>query len=143
MPQFIKPSGKLFDLSEVKKCPITLSEEARAYINASHEQGRMLPQALSEHFGALEHVESIALDVVSMQSVAPFHSNSEALALVITVKKYNDSNTYAFTLNAQDLRDLHPVTNQPLVQARRMAEHLKNQYPHNAIGTREVEEEVR
>lgn len=130
MTQF-KPSAKLFDLSEVKRCPVTLSEEAKIYINASHYQGRMLPQALSEHFGKIEQVESISIDLAPMQSLVPSHEDTEASVLLIVIRHmYNSDKDMQFLLNSRDLRDTHQKTLQPTIQARTIVKTLMRNYPH-------------
>lgn len=127
-----KAATKLFDLADVKRCELLVSSEAQEYINASHAQGRLLPQALQEHFGELEDVASVAIDVAPMQAVIPAHTDAEGLLLVVTIKhKYNDSKDIVFYVNAKDIRDLHPRANLPTVEARSVASELVKAYPHN------------
>lgn len=118
---------KRFALSDVKRCPVTLTEKAKKFINASHAQGRLLPQALQEHFGKLAHVQNVHVDLGNMKDYHPFHEDENAHALLVFVRyMYNGSNKeHCFHLNAEGhLRGHHETTKLPTVQARHIGMEL-------------------
>lgn len=72
-PNIFSPEGthrasKAFEVHEVRRLPVTMTPTARSAIGASSSQGRLLPQALSEAFGLLDSVASLALDVTEEES---------------------------------------------------------------------------
>ncbi len=113
---------KRFNLEDVKRIPITLTEEAKAIIDASHQQGRLLPLALSEHFGALGYIESVSIDAIAKSEVHPHAENLDDTLLSIVVK-YTD-NEHRFLIHANDINELHQINRVPTVQARHIAEEL-------------------
>ncbi len=54
---------KRFETHHVRRIPVTLSEQAKEFIDGSTRQGRVFPQALSEFFGTLPEVERVEVDL--------------------------------------------------------------------------------
>jgi hypothetical protein len=114
---------KRFNLEDIKRIPVTLSEQAKAIIDASHAQGRLLPLSLSEHFGILGYVESVGIDAIAKSEVHPHAENPDDTLLSINVK-YTDDREHQFLIHVDDIQELHGITRIPTVQARHIAEEL-------------------
>jgi hypothetical protein len=129
MPQ-LNLATKLFTLADVQRCPISISPEAQDYLAASHHEARLLPQALQEHFGTLENVVSISLDLEAQGAYRPSQCDTEALLLVVTVHHQDSSKDHKLLLHTRNLREIHPQTKLPAVQARHIAQSLVRSHRH-------------
>lgn len=112
------PARKAFDLRDVKRAVVTQTPAAWAYLVASTHQGRILPQALSEIFGAHDDTLTITLDL------APHETGHH---LVIMITKAGRA-PHTFRLNAAHTRHIHPVTRLPSLRALTIAQDLLAQY---------------
>ncbi len=130
MPQFIV-AKKLFETHEVKRTPITLSEQAREFLNTSNHQGRLFAQALQEHFGNVVDVIGIAVDLVCRKEHFPTHPREEDMLLEIMVQHTDSRKDHRYLINPLDVTDVHPVHKHALLfEARRVANQLVTLYPH-------------
>src|SRR5487761_2321907 len=62
------PAGKRFHAHELRRLSVSVTPTARALIDASSAQGRLLPQALAEVFG--EHPELVTVSVDAVEKAA-------------------------------------------------------------------------
>jgi hypothetical protein len=146
-PAGVQPAGKRFELEDVQRVPVTVSAQARALIDASTSQGRLLPQALSEHFAEAGNIASVDVDAVLKSQHFAVYSHErdtvlggpEPWLLVITAHHRSGSSEHDHTwhINASDLADLHPLTKMPLFQAALAAQELWRLYPHKHVPVRD------
>lgn len=54
---------KRFEVHEMRRIPVQITEAAKEVINQATRQGRVFPQALSEFFGTLPEVERVEVDL--------------------------------------------------------------------------------
>jgi hypothetical protein len=126
-----QPGTKRFTLQDIQRCSVILTDAAKQYINASHFQGRLLPQALQEQFGRIEQVSGVFVDVAPMREHHRHHKDENATVMLVTVKchEYTNFNDVVFHLNAEGhLRGLHYYTQLPTVQARFLAMQLAQKW---------------
>jgi len=145
------PARKRFDLADVKRIPVDVTPAAHERIHASTQQGRLFPQALSEHFGAAGNVARMHVDVQPKSRYFPIGTDErdpvtggEPVLLVITATHANhpDVPEHVWYLNAADLCDLHPRTHEPLFQAVPAAQELHRLYPHRDVPVAPVSRNV-
>ncbi|MBF6588926.1 MAG: hypothetical protein IVW57_00160 [Ktedonobacterales bacterium] len=140
------PAGKQCTLEEVtvRRVPVTVTPAAHALILASTSEGRIFPQALSEHFGANGNVRQVIVDAVRKDAhfrVGPEECHpitrepGGAMLLTVTIKHAGHPNVEPHTLymNASDLCDLHPITHLPLFRAALTAREHYRLWPHKHV----------
>jgi len=95
------PSGtKRFEVHDMRRIPVVVSEQAREIIDGSTQQGRLLPQALSEFFGTLPDAEQVEVNLVKDTVFGE--------RLAIHVKHGNNEDKHhRFFIAKSDLFDVH------------------------------------
>lgn len=132
-------STKLFDLADIKRCDIEMTQDAKGFLLQGHAQSRLLPQALQEAFGQYKHVEKITINLVpKSQYFSVGEEDKDWRVLEIIVKhRYADDKTQSYYINAESVQELYPDTHpnpamrrMPRIQAVKVAAGLFQQYPH-------------
>src|SRR5487761_2320025 len=125
------PAGKRFHAHELRRLSVSVTPTARALIDASSAQGRLLPQALAEVFG--EHPDLVTVSVDAVEKAQHFivhpaertHITSGSGGSVRTLPPH------VLRINvthASALSDLHPQTHLPRFVAERAARELLRLY---------------
>lgn len=108
-----------------------VSTAAQAVIVSSTHQGRLLPLALSEHFGELGNVKELTIDIAKKTDHFPMCNQPDEILLVIHAIHNDDSiDPHRWLINARHLSELHPKTQLPMFQAHVAAKELVRLYPH-------------
>lgn len=105
-----QPNKKiLFELHEMRRVNVNVSQEAQAIIDQSTKEGRLFPLALSETFGKHEQIAEIDVDTIAKKDIHPWAEDPETKLIKITIKhtdsKIEDGVRY---MNASDLNVIHP-----------------------------------
>lgn len=101
------PRTKLFHIEMMRRVPCTHSAEVAKIIGETTQQGRLFPQALSEHFGALSNVQEI---IIEQSRKADVLSVPEAIAddvLLHVIIVDSEQNREGFYINLSDLNQFH------------------------------------
>lgn len=115
------PGKKLFEVHELRRIPVEVSAEAKAYLLWSSHGGRLLPQALSEHFGAIPECERVEIDVVE---------TDETKHLTITIYHQTEA-PHTLHVQAPRLIAMNEY-NLPAFVAHHCASELLLAYPHKS-----------
>lgn len=133
------PLGKkLFTLADIKRIPVSISPDAQAIFDASNHQGRLVPLALSEHFGALGNVAEITIDLAKKVDHIPHTPYLDEEVFVIVAKHtYTSVKEHQWLVNVWDIHvrypEMHPHANEVCFQARYLAAELVKLYPHKDV----------
>jgi hypothetical protein len=135
MPQGT-PAQKRFELADVVRIPVHVTPEAQAMINASSAEGRKLPQALAESFGALRNVARVYLMLVPKSTIHPITQAEKdelggkepTLLRIVAEHLHPQVPQYVWHVNARDLAYVHPSGKG--FRAHLLADLLVTQYPY-------------
>src|SRR5487761_2663280 len=125
------PAGKRFHAHELRRVPVEVTPTARALIDASSAQGRLLPQALAEVFG--EHPDLVSVCIDAVEKARHFAVDASApgrltrgiggvggvggaldtlpphvLRIDVTHVSAREELAHGWFINAHALSDLHP-----------------------------------
>lgn len=93
-----------FETHHVQRVPVRVSPEAQAIIDKSNHQGRLLPQALAEHFGALGDITEITIELADKLDHFPTTPHITEQLFLITLKHmYTAIEDHTFYINVHDL----------------------------------------
>ena len=145
------PAGKRFHAHELRRVPVEVTPTARALIDASSAQGRLLPQALAEVFG--EHPDLVSVCIDAVEKARHFAVDASApgrltrgiggvggvggaldtlpphvLRIDVTHVSAREELAHGWFINAHALSDLHPQTRLPRFVAERAARELLRLY---------------
>lgn len=102
---------RAFDAHQLRRIPVTVSEDAQRMIDASTHQGRLLPLALSEAFGGHPDIAEICVDISKKRDIFPLAASEDenTQLLRITIKHTDAAQEDGLKLiNAADLHEMHP-----------------------------------
>ncbi len=136
-PPIQVPARRAFAAHDVRRIPVTLTDEAQSQIDSSSAEGRKFPQALAEIFGALPRIKEVQVAAAPRSQhfesgPAHFHpiTGEEDRLLLITIIHKNDGvEGHRFILNMKDLQEIHPA-GQLGFTALATAQELVRLYPH-------------
>ena len=112
---------KRFELSDIVRIPVQLSDDAKDFINLSCDEGRRLLNALSEIFGELGNVTKIEVSIDAASKYFP--SLPEGEKLLIIVAYHSSTSPYRWLVPANQLLDRG-------FRAHLLVQELVNLYPH-------------
>lgn len=139
------PAGKRFHAHEVRRLLVSVTPLARALMDASSAQGRLLPQALAEVFGEHPDLARVHVDAVEKAQHFTVHPAERphitsgiggsvrslpphVLRIDVTHTSGRDELAHGWFINAHALSDLHPQTRLPRFVAERAARELLRLY---------------
>lgn len=147
LPPGAQPAGCRFTHEEMNavRLRVLVTDAAREHIITGHHQARLLPQAIEEVWGVLRaggqlpwaEVEEVVLDaapkaqdfVLSAEDYHP-ETGAEPWLLHIWVRHKVDAgrDPHRLLMNTDELRELHPATAEPILDAVRAARILARVY---------------
>jgi hypothetical protein len=111
------PSGKAFEPHELRRIPVTLTDEARRTLLESSAEGRKFPQALSEIFGGVTSVKALQVDATPRSThfhsgpehFHPITGEEERILLIDILHEDAAVEPYRFFLSMRDVQEVHPA----------------------------------
>ena len=105
------PGRKAFEVHELRRIPVRITDDAREEIALSSAEGRKFPQALAEYFGGYQsikevHVHAVARSAYFESLPEHFHpiTGRESRILEIDIIHSDDRiQPHCFLINADDL----------------------------------------
>ncbi len=127
---------KRFELSDIARIPVTMSEAARAAIHTSSDQGRKWPNALAELFGAQGNVIALTIDLVPMSAhfrVSAAEQDTPLLAIVAKHAAHPAVPDHRWFVSVASLCEVAHTPHLHGFQAHIAAQDLLQVYPHRHI----------